>query len=208
MTQRLGPLRSTLLALLLAVGLVVAGCDTGMGSGSDGGSAGKTRLSGFSDCPAPLASDSRVNPSNPLPALKLPCMDGSGRDFSFRAPTGVPMVINVWGSWCPPCGKELPVFAYLAARSNRSGGDRQLAVLGVVTQDNAQNAVRAAHELGVHFPNVYDRAGAFQHALGRSALPLTVFVAADGSVVHVYNGPPLTDESLQALVRERLGVTL
>jgi hypothetical protein len=34
-----------------------------------------------------------------------------------------------------------------------------------------------------------------------------VFVRADGSVAHLYTGPPLRDDSLRRLVRERLGVT-
>ncbi len=34
-----------------------------------------------------------------------------GKDLSLSAYAGKVVVLNVWGSWCPPCRKEAPALA-------------------------------------------------------------------------------------------------
>ncbi|NUS73409.1 MAG: TlpA family protein disulfide reductase [Corynebacteriales bacterium] len=152
----------------------------------------------FAPCPEPSgAAPARGG----LPDLTLTCLNRSGTTFQLNQPIGVPMVVNLWASWCPPCGKELPAFQRL---SDDTQG--KLVVLGVVTEDEVKGAVGAATDIGLTFPNVYDRSGELRRELGRTGLPVTVFVDAQGQVKHVYNGAPLADESLRALVREHLAI--
>jgi thiol-disulfide isomerase/thioredoxin len=186
--------RLAVLAVLLAL---TAGCGA---SGSQPKSpAPSFGGSGFAACPAASGSAtgklSRVQP--------LTCMDGSGKQISLGAPTGKPMVLNLWASWCPPCGKELPAFVQFAA----SAGN-QVTVVGVDTGDSATNAVPAAKDYDVRYANVYDRGETVRKALGVSALPATAFVTASGQVAYVYHGTPLTKTTLTGLVSKHLGVTL
>lgn len=189
---------------LLAVALVVllAGCSS---SGPADVEPKPTKASfansKFAACPAATGA---VPADSPLRGVEpLLCMNPSGQPMTIGAPTGRPMVLNLWGSWCPPCGKELPSFVRLAT----AAGDR-LSVVGVNTSDDASRAVAAADELDVRFANVFDRGEEVRKALGVNALPATAFVSAKGEVVHVYRGTPLTDASLAALVRQYLGVTV
>lgn len=185
--------RSFLLALVSVI-LLTAGC----GPGERGGGAAGQRVDGFPPCPtrSPLA------PSNTsdLPRLSLTCMDGSGEKFTLSTPLGKPMVINLWGSWCPPCGRELPAFV----RLDQAGDD--VVVLGVVTEDSPSRARAAAGDLGVKFPNLWDREGKLRRKLGRNALPVTLFVDADGQIRHVHGGPVFDDASLRDATRRYLGV--
>jgi thiol-disulfide isomerase/thioredoxin len=135
-----------------------------------------------------------------LPDLELPCL-GAGGTLRLSRLTGTPTVLNLWASWCPPCREELPAFARLA----RDGGSR-LRVLGVASRDATDNATAFAGEVGLPFPSLEDRAGDLGRGLRRPGLPVTVLVAADGAVVHVYQGPALTDTTLRALVRDEFGL--
>ncbi|SHN03602.1 TlpA family protein disulfide reductase [Cryptosporangium aurantiacum] len=193
--------RFRLAAVAVSLALV-AGCNGG--DAEEPATAASTgaasfRGSGFAACPAPTGSPRADSPLADVPAL--PCMDGSGSTVTVGAPTGRPLVLNLWGSWCPPCGEELPAFV----RLSRTAGDR-LTVVGVNTSDDAKRAVAAAGDLDVTFANVFDRGERVRKALSVNALPATAFVAADGRVVHVYRGTPLTDTTLRALVRQHLGV--
>ena len=113
------------------------------------------------------------------------------------------MVVNVWASWCPPCAQELPAFERISAASSDS-----LVVLGVVSEDSARTAIQAAEDISLTFPQEYDRSGAVRRGLGRSGLPVTIFVDAGGVIQHVYNGAPLVDEDLRMLVKRHLGVVV
>jgi thiol-disulfide isomerase/thioredoxin len=138
--------------------------------------------------------------ADPLPDLSLPCLSGSGT-VALRSLAGAPAVVNLWASWCAPCRQELPAFSRLSADA---GG--RLRVLGVVSQDRPGAAAAYAADARLPFPSLVDEDGLLLRGLGRRALPATVLVDADGRVREVYQGAPLTDAALRALVRDRLGV--
>jgi hypothetical protein len=79
-------------------------------------------------------------------------------------------------------------------------------VLGVVTKDSARASVEAAKDIHLTFPSVLDSQSTVEGALGRVALPITVFVDTRGQVTSVYNSVPLTDATLRAQIRQHLGV--
>lgn len=180
--------------------LLLAGCSSG-GEPSAAPSQPSFTGSGFASCPAAVSSP----PSgSPLAGVKaLVCMDGSGKKILAGAATGRPTVLNLWGSWCPPCGKEMPAFVHLSVRAGK-----RLTVLGVDTSDSGSNAVAAARDYDVKYPNVYDPDGRVRTGLKITGLPATVFVTAGGEVAYVYRGAPLTEATLAGLIEKHLGVTV
>ncbi|MEV1142642.1 TlpA disulfide reductase family protein [Micromonospora sp. NPDC049799] len=206
------------LALLLVPALLaVAGCTTSTDTGEVATSrekAANSRPSPFADCAglgAPLPSAAPPASTAPagsgpgtgkaLPELSLPCFTG-GTPVALRDIRG-PAVINVWASWCPPCRKELPAFQRL---SERAAG--QLRVVGVNSRDGREAAQSIGEDFGVRFPVVVDQGEAFQRALERNAIPLTVLVDGQGTVRHVDASGALDDARLAELVRRHLGVAV
>ena len=191
-------------AWLLAAMLLLTGC-TGKGSEPAAeGSPAATTGPPMADCSAIAAAPlTDAEPAGEvLPNITLPCLVAGGhvRLTDLR----VPIIINLWASWCPPCRKELPAFQRYA---NRTAGRVQ--VLGVVTKDDRDAAKSLAADLAVTLPALYDREQLLlkelvAQRLSTMALPVTVFVGANGEV-NVYNNVALDDEKLSELAVRYLG---
>ena len=138
-------------------------------------------------------------PERSFPDVGLPCLSG-GAKVSLGALRG-PAVVNLWGSWCPPCRKELPAFQRLAER-----GAGRLHVVGVDTKDRRDDGRSLAAELGLTFPSLFDESGTAQGALGQVALPVTLMVDGQGRIRHLDNSGALDDAALAALVERHLSV--
>ena len=139
-----------------------------------------------------------------LPTVTLRCF-GGGSDVDLATLRG-PMIVNVWGAWCGPCRKEMPVLA----KFHDVYGDR-LPMLGIDLQDTqTQYPLELITKSGVQYPQVADPLGdLLSHPpfSPRMAVPTTVFVAADGTATLV----PVQIESVDQLVdlvREHLGIAL
>jgi len=200
---------------LLAAGLVLvlaSGCASrdaapaannpaSAGPGSTGspsaGSSPSAALERLAACPASTATAPAGHPLE----LTLPCL-GAGPEVRLSGLAGTPTVLTLWGSWCAPCYRELPRFQRLHEQAGQ-----QLRVLGVNDTDRPQGAADAVRELGLTFPSVVDETGTVRRALGRTGMPHTVFLRADGSVAHVRTGE-VREVELAALVERHLGLAL
>jgi cytochrome c biogenesis protein CcmG, thiol:disulfide interchange protein DsbE len=196
--------RGRLAGALAAAAALLAGCGTaGAGTGGTASSAGAadpaTVHTVLQPCPAQPAQ--RAAGATTLPALRLSCLGGGTLDLA-RAP-GVPMVVNLWGSWCPPCRDELPVVQQLAD----AAGER-VRVVGVISKDGVPQAESFAEDAGLRFPSAFDGQGELMTRLGLNALPVTFFVDATGVVTYRQVGPVTSLPQLEQLVSAHLGVQL
>jgi thiol-disulfide isomerase/thioredoxin len=156
--------------------------------------------SGFAACPTARGP---APAKSLLAAIELTCMDGSGSRFTPGAPLGRPVILTLWGSWCPPCGEELPAFSRLIAAH-----PDKLIVVGIDTEDSATTSISAAKDIDVRFANAFDRKGRVRKALKAHSLPVTVFLDEQGTIVYVNSTKPLDDASLRAAVIRYLKVPL
>lgn len=145
-------------------------------------------------CPTGLSSS--------LPDLTLPCLSG-GADVALQQPgPGRPMLVNVWGTWCPPCVREVPLLVDLA---EQAAG--QLDVVGVLTQDTALNGLEFARQFKMNYTSVLDDDGAVMRRFSPGP-PVTLFLSAQGEVRYVKRGAFTDATQLRQLAREHLGLTL
>lgn len=202
-------------ALLAAAALVLAACGSAQGAGSkvsEPPTSSGTVVPGGASAPADLVAEAALAPcpsSDPdvapvpdgLPDLTLPCL-GQGPAVRLAGLRGTPLVVNLWASWCKPCRAELPLLAQLDASTSA------VQLLGIDVEDDASSAVSLLIDTGVHYPSVRDTGRATQPSLRWVGLPMTVLVGADGVVRHVERAPITSQEQLDALVQEYLGVTV
>ena len=133
----------------------------------------------------------------PLPAGTFTRL--AGGTATFASLQGRPAVINLWSQTCAPCVAEMPLFDKLHARV----GDA-VQVVGLNSGDALLAAQRFAARVGVSYELWLDDERAATTALGVTALPTTVFVAADGTVVRTKLGA-FDEGGLDAAVRDLFG---
>jgi cytochrome oxidase Cu insertion factor (SCO1/SenC/PrrC family) len=107
------------------------------------------------------------------PAFSLPTTDGGTVRLSDLV--GKPVVINFWATYCPPCKAEMPMLERDVGRS----GARLVLVNEGETRAAASSYLSA---LGIRHSSLLDADLGVGRAYGMSALPLTIFVRADGTI--------------------------
>jgi thiol-disulfide isomerase/thioredoxin len=114
-----------------------------------------------------------------------------------------PMVVNVWGSWCGPCKEEMPIFRTFYAKAKG-----KVALIGVDVEEATFDDGRLFVERnGITWPNLYDPDGRSRKYFGLG-VPVTWFIAADGTVAGKKIGVLKDEAELISLTNKYLGVTL
>jgi thiol-disulfide isomerase/thioredoxin len=179
--------------LAAAVLLLVTACNSGQQasqnrSGQTGFVSGTGRVSTFA------AADRK-----PAPNFGGQTLDD--KQWSLADHKGKVVVLNVWGSWCPPCRKEAPD---LIAASKQLGADVQFIGLNTRDLDKAP-ARKFVQEFGVGFPSVFDPAGkqllGFQGQISPTSIPSTLVIDKQGRVASRVIGE-VTTQTLVGMVND------
>ncbi|MGI8673797.1 MAG: TlpA family protein disulfide reductase [Thermoleophilaceae bacterium] len=150
--------------------------------------------------PGPLPAPPRVSTEDLPPALAELRGEGNrlitGGPERFREQLaelrGHPVVVNKWASWCGPCRAEFPFF-----RSQAAKRARQVAFIGVNSQDDPDAAEAFLRRLPPGYPSYIDRdlevAAVFK---GVAAFPTTAFYDARGRLAYVKQGGYASERKL------------
>ena len=141
----------------------------------------QTRSAGQVGYPNVPRNLTRVAPEQrkELPAVSGPAL-GSNKTISTQDFRGKVVVINVWGSWCPPCRKEAPD---LQAASVETKDVAQF--VGITSKDYDPAPAEAfVRSFKISYPSIYDPTGkvllAFAGELPPSAIPSTMIIDRQG----------------------------
>ncbi|MBY8871967.1 TlpA family protein disulfide reductase [Micromonospora sp. PLK6-60] len=175
--------RRPIAALLTAVALAaaLAGC----GSGSQ-----ESRCAN-SDGIVQCAPDQRAA----APEIAGDLLDGTGR-YDVSQARGQVVVLNFWGSWCPPCRAEADDLEGTYQATKATG----VTFLGINVQDSRDKAI-AFEEGRVTYPSLFDPASRLALALNipPNTIPATVILDREGRVATVIRAA-VRQEGLQPLV--------
>ncbi|OUZ07209.1 hypothetical protein BHE97_16990 [Aeromicrobium sp. PE09-221] len=123
----------------------------------------------------------------------------SSRDFD----AGV-LVINIWGSWCPPCRKETPTLVSLS----REFEDQGVQFLGIAVRESPAASQAFVQKNDVPYPSFSDEAGklllAFTESLPAAAVPTTYVIDRDGKVAARILSE-VDETTLRQLIEQELG---
>ncbi len=169
--------RAGLIVLGLTGALVLAGC-----SGSSKG----TGTSAYPIGDGAVLQVPAQQRGEPV-TLKGTTLDGKPLDVaSLRGQT---VVLNVWGSWCPPCRKEAP--ALVAAASDLAS--QKVTFVGINTRDaSVAQALAYQQKYKVTYPSLVDDGGklllALKGAVPPNAIPTTLILDRQGRVAARFSG--------------------
>ncbi|MEI8238144.1 MAG: TlpA disulfide reductase family protein [Actinomycetota bacterium] len=173
-------LRPRLLVVSLVVALVgsvvVGVLIARSGSSSTPAANDNVRIPTNSQFPTPGIGTNAVVQGTALPKVTVQTLQGD--DVATAGLLGHPMVINVWGSTCGPCKRELPDFAKVQAQL----GDK-VRFVGIDYLPPSNDEEQFARNRGVQYELLYDGNGDFISKVGISAFPVTLFVKSDGTIV-------------------------
>jgi thiol-disulfide isomerase/thioredoxin len=172
-----------------ALGLLVAVAWFGAGPALADSPLGKLL---FKQAPA---SPAQLDPI--VASFELPGIAG-GR---MRLPTGRPLLINYWASWCAPCRREMPVLEAFAQRHGAGGPE----VVGIAL-DTPRGARDFLKITPVNFPILVEEPGGADSSVrlgnGAGVLPFTALIDAQGRLRATHTGPFQGAEDLEAFAAE------
>ena len=145
----------------------------------------------------------RVADRVPMPRIAGDTLDGG--HFDSRDYAGKVLVINVWGSWCPPCRKEAPGLRKVSNEFRSKG----VQFVGIDVRDDDASARAFERKFGITYPSITTADSsqallAFGSILPRNAIPSTVVVDRKGRVAARVVGRT-TYITLRDLVQATLG---
>jgi cytochrome c biogenesis protein CcmG, thiol:disulfide interchange protein DsbE len=92
---------------------------------------------------------------------------------------GVPVVLNLWASWCTPCREE----AGRLEQGWRSLGPKGVLFLGLDIQDVRDDGHAFIRKYGATYPSVREPGREVANEYGATGIPETYFIDARGRVV-------------------------
>ncbi|GIU94052.1 MAG: hypothetical protein KatS3mg012_0509 [Gaiellaceae bacterium] len=101
----------------------------------------------------------------------------TGKEVSLADYAGTPLVITVWGSWCPGCNAEAEDLRRFAEEHP------EVQVVGVNLQDSTSGARAFYARWGWTHPSVSDPDGAISFSLGLQGTPTTFFTDREHRIV-------------------------
>lgn len=190
--------RTLIIALTVAAGaLIAAGC------GSDEESSGASAEAGTTATAPAAKQGSDAKLPKPLAANREEAneiLEEGSLDPKLAELQGFPVVVNQWGSWCPPCRAEFPYFQQAAEKYAD-----EVAFVGIDMQDSREAAEAFLDELPVPYPSVFDPNAAQIASLGGGVVsPTTVFIDERGEVVDLFQGEYVSLEQLETDIEKFL----
>ncbi|MYZ33825.1 MULTISPECIES: TlpA disulfide reductase family protein [unclassified Streptomyces] len=181
-------LRAITPVVAVAAALTLSACSGGGKSGGGGDTNFVTNTGGISTV--------AVAERQPVNKIAGETLDGAKLDVADLK--GKIVVLNVWGSWCPPCRQEAKHFAKVAKETESQG----VAFVGINTRDpNKGPALAFEKDYGVPYPSLYDPMGKLivngfpKGSLNPQSIPSTIVLDRNGKIAA---------RSLMALNEEKL----
>jgi thiol-disulfide isomerase/thioredoxin len=112
----------------------------------------------------------------------------TGTTIKLSSYLGKTVVLNFWGSWCPPCRDEAPTLAVLDEQYHAQG----VAFLGDDVGDTPANALAFTRSVDITYPSINDPGYAvvqkFSQVAPVSDTPTTVVIDKTGHVAGMIIG--------------------
>ena len=182
------------LPALLAAAAILTGCTSGPDA-VDVNNGGEFRYVAATPAGEVIPEDARAS----APEFGGTLLNGD--PFESTRLAGQVVVLNFWGSWCPPCRVETPQFSEVS----EDYGDDGVQFLGInVKEQDQQFADAFVRDKAINFPSVYDPRGEVSLAFRDfppNAIPSTIVLDPRYRVAAVYTGEVQQDDLRRVIDR-------
>lgn len=128
------------------------------------------------------------------PDFILATLDGS--EFMLSDFNGKVVMLNFWGTWCPPCRKEIPDLINLQNKYSKDG----LEIVGITLSSGSASEIKKfVDDKNINYTVLTDMGNSetqqvtmqYSQAIGSqiSSIPTTLVIDRDGYIVKGYLGP-------------------
>lgn len=131
-----------------------------------------------------FAQKTKISKGNAAPDFSVKMTDGA--EISLSDLRGKPVLLHFWATWCPPCVRELPHIAGIAA--DRSDDIAVLAISVGETKETVREYIDSKDGDFASFVSGYDDDGAVSRLYNVTAIPYTIFISPDGIITEVQTG--------------------
>ena len=120
----------------------------------------------------------------PAPDVEFRTAEGGSARLSDYS--GQMVLLNFWGTWCPPCLVEIPHLLEVQEVLTELGGT----ILGpAVDSGSAQDVLRFARERGINYPVWLASYNTAVGRFGAAGYPFTLLIDREGIIRKQYLGP-------------------
>ncbi len=98
---------------------------------------------------------------------------------------GKPLILNFWASWCSTCAEEASIIEAFWKKHSSEG----VRILAIAVHDRMEDVRFVTKSLGKSYPIAIDDEGKTALNYGVTGVPETIFINAQGLVIHKETGP-------------------
>jgi len=130
----------------------------------------------------------------PAPTQVMEQLDGP--PMALTDTSGEPAVVNIWATWCPPCRREMPLLAEVAA-------SRKDVSFLFVNQGEGRETIKsylASGRLALDHV-LLDQTMSLPRHYGTPGIPVTLFIRADGTLMTAHMGEISREALTETIIR-------
>lgn len=117
------------------------------------------------------------------PDFTLTTLDGKQKSLSDLK--GKAVMINFWGTWCPPCKQEMPAIQKAYEINQKRGFE----VVSINIRENDLPVSNFVNQMGLTFPIWMDKEREVIKQYKIGPIPSTFFINRDGVIIERIEGP-------------------
>lgn len=119
----------------------------------------------------------------PLPPFTL--NDLEGRKHQITDYRGKVVLVNFWGTWCPPCVREFPSMQRLKTKL----ADKPFTILALNVGDDTEDIRKFIKKVAIDFTILIDTDSQTSRAWRVYAYPANFILDTTGRIVYAFFGP-------------------
>ena len=184
-------MQKSLLILFIGSLLIISGC-----SAKEDIKEKKSEISKQEIEKSEVGNEDKKDRSNETEAPDFKLATIGGEEFYLSDYKGKVVMLNFWGTWCPPCRKEIPDLVNLQAKYNKDG----LEIVGItLNSGSAAEIQKFADKRKMNYTILTDLGNDETHAVTNlygqvmgqpiSSIPTTLVIDREGYIVKGYLGP-------------------